>query len=575
ANNTFSDADVTNPFDDLIVFGDSLSDTGNAFEASGNTAPASPPYFEGRFSNGLVWIEYFAQEMEFSEESIRNFAFGGAKTGESELVDPTTIPGLETQQGLITIPGLLTQIDQFEEEIVSNPVSENSLYMIWIGSNDVLDIFADPEVVVPNAINNISNAITRLSNLGAEEIVIANLTDLGATPLITALGNTLPFVDPEEFRATSITFNKALSEEVNQLETSLNIDLPLVDIFAFNEEVQDDVENSGGEEYGFTNITEPLLNAGDNVNPDEYAFFDQVHPTTRLHQFISQTFLETLVEEETITDFITYSANLADDSELPDWLEFNSITRTFDGTPTDENIGTLDIKVTATDQEGLIATDTFSLVIEDTTPAIVTGTPEADTKIAGIDFDGTNNIIFTGAENDLVESPFAGSLAGKNRIATGSGDDIIFVADGDRAFGGSGGDILDATDASNYRLSGGSGNDTFYLGENGRALGGDGEDDFFVQEDGNNIIAGGEGADKFWVANVSLPISQNTITDFTIGVDKIHFSGFENLGFDGITREQIGADTLLKLDTTEVALLVGINANSITANDFDFAATIV
>ena len=38
------------PFDELIVFGDSLSDTGNVFISFG--APPSPPYFNGRFSNG-------------------------------------------------------------------------------------------------------------------------------------------------------------------------------------------------------------------------------------------------------------------------------------------------------------------------------------------------------------------------------------------------------------------------------------------------------------------------------------------------------------------------------------------
>jgi hypothetical protein len=46
--------------DNIIVFGDSLSDTGNAFEATGRREPPSPPYFAGRFSNGPVWVEDFA-----------------------------------------------------------------------------------------------------------------------------------------------------------------------------------------------------------------------------------------------------------------------------------------------------------------------------------------------------------------------------------------------------------------------------------------------------------------------------------------------------------------------------------
>ncbi|NEP43369.1 MAG: hypothetical protein F6K35_30750, partial [Okeania sp. SIO2H7] len=39
-------------FSDIYLFGDSFVDIGNAFSLSGGTIPPSPPYFEGRFSNG-------------------------------------------------------------------------------------------------------------------------------------------------------------------------------------------------------------------------------------------------------------------------------------------------------------------------------------------------------------------------------------------------------------------------------------------------------------------------------------------------------------------------------------------
>ncbi|HST91688.1 MAG TPA: autotransporter domain-containing esterase, partial [Brevundimonas sp.] len=41
----------------LVVFGDSLSDNGNLYAATGNTTPTSPPYFQGRYSNGPVFTE--------------------------------------------------------------------------------------------------------------------------------------------------------------------------------------------------------------------------------------------------------------------------------------------------------------------------------------------------------------------------------------------------------------------------------------------------------------------------------------------------------------------------------------
>ena len=41
----------------LVVFGDSLSDNGNLYAATGGGTPTSPPYYQGRFSNGPVFTE--------------------------------------------------------------------------------------------------------------------------------------------------------------------------------------------------------------------------------------------------------------------------------------------------------------------------------------------------------------------------------------------------------------------------------------------------------------------------------------------------------------------------------------
>ena len=77
-------------FSTIILFGDSLSDTGNVFHATsavpGTAAiPISPPYFRGRFANGPMWIEELANALGLqiapSLDGGTNFAFGGALTG--------------------------------------------------------------------------------------------------------------------------------------------------------------------------------------------------------------------------------------------------------------------------------------------------------------------------------------------------------------------------------------------------------------------------------------------------------------------------------------------------------------
>jgi glycerophosphoryl diester phosphodiesterase len=199
---------------------------------------------------------------------------------------------------------------------------------------------------------------------------------------------------------------------------------------------------------------------------------------------------------------------------------------------------------------------------------LVTGTPDADILDGGIHFDAISDIVFTGAGKDEVDVTLGGSRAGDNRISTGSGADTIFVGDGDRTFGGSGDDKIDATDASDYRLSGGAGNDIFYLGADGRALGGDGDDKFFVQEGGGNLLSGGAGADQFWIVTGDLPTTANTVLDFQMGTDVLGIGG-QGAGFD--FSDLILSGNSIEIGNKTIAILSGISTNSLTANNFAFA----
>ncbi|AFY92239.1 alkaline phosphatase [Chamaesiphon minutus] len=204
----------------------------------------------------------------------------------------------------------------------------------------------------------------------------------------------------------------------------------------------------------------------------------------------------------------------------------------------------------------------------DSRQTLVPGTAGADDLVASVTpgFDGINDLVFTGAGNDSVDVPIAGEFAGKNRIDLGSGNDIIYVANNDRAFGSAGDDIFEAYDVKDYRISGGAGNDTIYLGANGRALGGDGNDRFFAGTGGANLLSGGAGADQFWIANAELPSAANTILDFQIGTDVIGIQGAKSLGISAtsLTLAQVGADTSINFGGQTLALLTGIQASSLT-----------
>jgi uncharacterized protein YjiK len=210
---------------------------------------------------------------------------------------------------------------------------------------------------------------------------------------------------------------------------------------------------------------------------------------------------------------------------------------------------------------------TFSLKIANAN-SMVTGTTGADKLDAGVTpgFGGISDIVFAGAGNDTIDTFTAGALARDNRVDSGSGNDTIFIADADRVFGSLGDDVLDATDAKDYRASGGAGNDTFYLGTNGKTLGGDGNDKFYATTGGGNFISGGAGVDQFWIANGDVPTAANTILDFQIGTDVINIYGI-GANATNVVLTQVGADTSIGFGGQSLAILKGIQANSLTTSN--------
>ncbi|MFM6039942.1 MAG: phytase [Sphaerospermopsis kisseleviana] len=259
--------------------------------------------------------------------------------------------------------------------------------------------------------------------------------------------------------------------------------------------------------------------------------------------------------------FVTQDGNNDPAKLVEDDGELENVNSNFKFVPWENIVNTL---------PDILKIDTISYDPRNPKPQInqlINGSPSADILIAGTDFDGIRDIVFTGAGNDEVDVPFGGVLAGNNRIATGSGVDTVFVGDGDRAFGGSGNDTLDATEASGYRLSGGAGNDTFFLGADGRALGGEGNDKFYVQEGGGNLISGGAGVDQFWILTGDLPAAANTILDFSMGTDVLGIGGQgAGFGFDDLT---LSGNSII-INGTTVAVLNGVNTATLTAANFAF-----
>lgn len=123
----------------LFVFGDSLSDSGNARELTHGAFPPTPPY-QNRFSDGKVAVEYLWDHFNPSDTSFSpslkggtNYAIGGATTGQENNLEYGASPG-PSLSPLFVNRGNAWQLSSFG----STPFDpKTALFAIWLFPNDI------------------------------------------------------------------------------------------------------------------------------------------------------------------------------------------------------------------------------------------------------------------------------------------------------------------------------------------------------------------------------------------------------------------------------------------------------
>ncbi len=257
-------------FDRLYIFGDSLSDTGVVYSLTLGFFPESPPYFDGRFSDGPVWVEYLTENLglEFSENY--SYATGGAYSN------------FDATSEFLVGRGLQGQVDLHfaTDGSLPNDLS-NGLFIIFIGGNDLLDNESTPEEIQIN----IDMAIENLYNAGARTFLLLKLPDLTRLPG-ESLGDTT-------LRNNVIDLNMRLEALQQNLPQEIPVRIYLYDSFSLYEEIVADPMS-----FGFNNITDPcLVGSTPCTFPSEYLWWDAVHPTTASHEILGNRVYDFLTQE--------------------------------------------------------------------------------------------------------------------------------------------------------------------------------------------------------------------------------------------------------------------------------------
>ena len=319
-------------FNGIVTFGDSVSDSGNKYAITGfsNTPPydlldnflvPEGPYTRGglHHSNGATWIEQLAKPLGLggdvrpalrSAGRAMNYAYGGARA-RNALVSPNK--------------HLPQQVTDYLADVNLNPPAD-ALYVIFIGSIDVADAVRALQVdptgatsvgIVTDAVVAVRDSIVALYNVpgvlgGARKFLIVNAPDLGLTPafnpplnipaaagygtcfsLLYNLGTLSGSLPPSCAFPSGIP---GLKDVLDGLELTLpGINFVRLDAFtAFHEIVAYPAQ------FGLKNVTDacvmpdqPPFNC---KRPDEYLFWDGIHPTKAVHAILADKAAQALTQ---------------------------------------------------------------------------------------------------------------------------------------------------------------------------------------------------------------------------------------------------------------------------------------
>jgi len=363
-------------FTSVVVFGDSLSDTGNFAHVTNADYGIVYPgpdfnYATGRFTDDTgttpaahtysgVWVEQLAAHVSAhpavtdSLDGGTNYAYGDATTADGYSTI-TVSSGVS-----ITIANMGQQVANY---LATKPTPGGAiLYVVFGGSND---LFADSsQSAVAAAAQREANLVQLLLNAGATNFLVPNLPPLGNTPEYAGTANAATL------NTAASQFSSALASDLQTVVSAaraqgISVTIYEPDLYSAFKTLEANPAN-----YGFANGAASAQGLDSTVNPDTYLFWDDIHPTTGGHLVIAAT-AETLLPGTVLASTTALTATSSTNSST---LTFTAVVSgsgetkptggvtIFSGTPTN---------ATAIASATLDATGTGTATFSGTAPSTV------------------------------------------------------------------------------------------------------------------------------------------------------------------------------------------------------------
>lgn len=297
-------------FSELLIFGDSLLDSGNLGRRFTNRlGDGSGDYTVGPYAN--IAPQYLGLALGLATDPAAaggtNYAVGGYET--ADILNSINGSGLALPAGgTVARPAYLTEF---------NRVDPNALVLIDGGGNDFLNGTATDQASIVMSAQTLLAGVSAVSGAGGRYIMLSNLPDLGKTPAAQAQNLSLPGY-AETVSAGAAGYNQALTTYANFNQANI-IPVDLAGVISY---VSDNAED-----YGFANgknaafgplagfdqrymcfddsggdcVEHPVYGIdGVSPDPDKLLFNDGVHPTAKVGAITGDYLIDVVVAPQLV-----------------------------------------------------------------------------------------------------------------------------------------------------------------------------------------------------------------------------------------------------------------------------------
>lgn len=280
-------------FDDLVIFGDSLSDTGNLASLQGGFPP---PFFDNRVSNGPIMVDILTKLLGLGLEATPSLHLtGDPPEGSNYAVAGGKAAGMEPDEKFID---LSAQVNAFLAS-TGGVASYTSLYLIAIGGNDVRSARDTPSfrsaiAVLRAAADSIAENIRTLIQAGAINFLVVNSPDIGQIPETRLIADQLGDSRfAKQATIKSYWFNYLLKQRLGAIKKNYDVRLTEFEAIPFATDI---TRNASGldlvntDDNCFSTQNSVFTPACEEIgrNFDQFFYFDEIHPTSVVHQRIGR-----------------------------------------------------------------------------------------------------------------------------------------------------------------------------------------------------------------------------------------------------------------------------------------------